>query len=139
MNETQTVPRTAVWPVLRYRDPDAAIRFLVEAFGFREVAVYRSDDGAQVVHAELSWPLGGRIMLGPAGDESSGFGTEPGNGGIYVLTDDPDALHGRAVAAGARITRGPEDQDYGAREFTAQDPEGVFWSFGTYAGADGES
>lgn len=24
------------------------------------------------------------------------------------------------------------DQDYGSREFTARDPEGNLWSFGTY-------
>jgi len=27
------------------------------------------------------------------------------------------------------------DQSYGSREFTARDPEGNLWSFGTYAGA----
>jgi uncharacterized glyoxalase superfamily protein PhnB len=27
------------------------------------------------------------------------------------------------------------DEDYGSRGFTARDPEGVTWSFGTYAGA----
>ncbi len=39
------------------------------------------------------------------------------------------------VAAGATIVRGLRDEDYGSRGFTCRDPEGVFWSFGTYAGA----
>ena len=27
------------------------------------------------------------------------------------------------------------NEEYGSRGFTARDPEGVIWSFGTYAGA----
>ena len=45
---------------------------------------------------------------------------------------DPDAHHERAVAAGAQIVRELTDQPYGAREYTARDPEGHVWSFGTY-------
>ncbi len=41
-----------------------AIKFLVEAFGFEETAVY--GEGDRVDHAELSWPEGGGIMLGSA-------------------------------------------------------------------------
>ena len=26
----------------------------------------------------------------------------------------------------------PEDTEYGSREYAARDPEGHFWSFGTY-------
>jgi uncharacterized glyoxalase superfamily protein PhnB len=32
----------------------------------------------------------------------------------------------------ATIERELTDQDYGSREFTARDPEGNLWSFGTY-------
>jgi uncharacterized glyoxalase superfamily protein PhnB len=52
-----------------------------------------------------------------------------------VVTDEPDALFARAEAAGARVVRGLTDEDYGSRGFTLRDPEGVYWSFGTYAGA----
>jgi uncharacterized glyoxalase superfamily protein PhnB len=48
------------------------------------------------------------------------------------VTDDPDALHQRAVAAGAPIVRELSDTDYGSREFAARDLEGNLWSFGTY-------
>jgi uncharacterized glyoxalase superfamily protein PhnB len=51
-----------------------------------------------------------------------------------VVTDDPDALHARAVIAGAQITAAPHDTDYGSRDFAARDPEGNRWSFGTYRG-----
>ena len=40
----------------------------------------------------------------------------------------------RAVAAGATIVRGLRYEEYGSRGFSAADPEGNLWSFGTYAG-----
>jgi uncharacterized glyoxalase superfamily protein PhnB len=51
---------------------------------------------------------------------------------VYVYVDDVDAHCERARAAGAEILREPEDQDYGARDYTARDPEGHIWSFGNY-------
>ncbi len=48
------------------------------------------------------------------------------------MVEDPDALCERAKGAGAEISREPTDTDYGSREFSAKDPEGNVWSFGTY-------
>ena len=39
-------------PFMSYKDADAAITFLKNAFGFEEAAVYRNDDGS-IAHAEL--------------------------------------------------------------------------------------
>ena len=128
--------RTAVWPTLLYRDANAAISFLVKAFGFEETAVYRNAAGNVVEHAELHWPEGGGVMLGSARPESGIADLPPGVGAVYVVVTDPDALYERAKTNGATITREMRDEDYGSRGFTARDPEGVIWSFGTYAGAD---
>jgi uncharacterized glyoxalase superfamily protein PhnB len=49
---------------------------------------------------------------------------------------DPDEHHRRAVEAGAEIVRPLEDTDYGARGYTARDPEGNLWSFGNYQPAE---
>jgi uncharacterized glyoxalase superfamily protein PhnB len=38
----------------------------------------------------------------------------------------------RTRATGATIERELTDQDYGSRDYTASDPEGNLWSFGTY-------
>jgi hypothetical protein len=60
-----------LFPVIRYRDPDAAIEWLSRAFGVTERVVYRDDSG-KVMHAELE--LGsGMIMLGQA-DRSGWMG-----------------------------------------------------------------
>ena len=53
---------------------------------------------------------------------------------VYVVTAEPDTIHDRAVAAGANIVRGLRYEDYGSRGFSASDPEGNVWSFGTYVG-----
>ena len=127
---------TTVWPTLRYRDARAAMRFLAEAFGFEEAACYPGADDTIVAHAEMCWPEGGGIMLGSGTQaESSIAELPPGVGSVYVVVGDPDALYRRARSAGATITREIRDEDYGSRGFTCRDPEGVFWSFGTYAGA----
>jgi len=128
------IPATNVWPSLRANDARGLIRFLTEAFGFVEVAVY--GDGDRVEHAQLNWPAGGGLMLGSArsDDGSDLWPLRPGTFGAYVVTDEPDELFARAVAAGATIVEQPKDTDFGSRQFIVADPEGNRWSFGTYAG-----
>jgi uncharacterized glyoxalase superfamily protein PhnB len=116
---------TTVFPILRYRDPRAAIAFLETAFGFERHAVHEGESGG-VEHAEVRHG-DGMVMLGPARDHPA-----PGAGAVYVAVDDVDALHDRAKAAGAEIVTEPFDTDYGSRDFAARDPEGNLWSFGTY-------
>lgn len=128
-----SAPAPTAWPCLSYADARAAIAFLVEAFGFEELAVY--GEGDVVGHAELTWPPGGGIMCGSA--STSSLGVPAGVGAVYLITDEPDALHARALAAGAVEHLPLKDEDYGSRGFTVRDPEGVFWSFGTYRGHDG--
>ncbi|MEA2420172.1 MAG: hypothetical protein QOE60_2378 [Thermoleophilaceae bacterium] len=109
-----------IYPVLRYSDAHAAIDFLERAFGFQRHAVHESEDGA-IVHAELRY--GDQIvMLGPGESDTT----------VYIAVDAVDALHDTAKAAGADIVTPLTDQDYGSRDFSARDPEGNVWSFGTY-------
>ncbi|MEV0537758.1 VOC family protein [Kitasatospora sp. NPDC050463] len=129
-------PAPQVWPSLRARDARALIRFLVDAFGFEEVVAY--GEGEFVAHAELAWPEGGGVMLGSDRPDAEGAEPWPGRPGTftgYVVTAEPDAVHARAVAAGARITKEPFETEYGSRDFAAADPEGNHWYFGTYPGA----
>jgi uncharacterized glyoxalase superfamily protein PhnB len=132
MTEMHT-PLPQVWPTLRAHDARALIRFLVDAFGFHETVVH--GEGETVVHAQLSWPAGGGIMLGSArGGSDDPWGLTPGTFGGYVVADDIDARFERAVAGGAEVVRKPYDTDYGSRDFTVRDPEGNLWQFGTYPG-----
>ena len=128
-----SAPQPTVWPAFRARDARALIRFLVDAFGFEETAVY--DEGDLVAHAQLSWPEGGGVMLGSVReDDDDAWPAVPGTAACYVVTADPAAVHARAVGAGATIVRDLSTTDYGSKEFAARDPEGNLWSFGTYVG-----
>ncbi|WP_238431597.1 VOC family protein [Streptomyces cavernae] len=123
----------SIFPTLTYTDAKAAIRQLTEAFGFSEQAVYEAEDGT-VVHAELVQGNGG-VMLGSKGtgsrfDEAM---KSSGPAGVYVVVEDVDAHHRRAVDHGAEILMPPTDQEYGSRDYMARDLEGNVWSFGTYA------
>ena len=94
------------------------------------------EQGDVVHHAELSWPLGGGIMLGSARDDGGAPGpTPPGACSAYIVVDEPGALCDRVRAAGAEITIDLHDTDYGSRDFGIRDPEGNRWYFGTYRGA----
>ncbi len=125
--------RPSIYPSLLYTDAKAAIRQLTEAFGFTELAVYEGEDGS-VMHAELTQG-NGAVMLGSKGrggrfDEAM---KSAGPVGVYLVVDDVDAHHRRAVEHGAEILMPPTDQDYGSRDYMARDIEGNIWSFGTYA------
>jgi uncharacterized glyoxalase superfamily protein PhnB len=131
-----------IFPALRYRDADAALAWLKQAFAARERVAYRGDDAA-VHHAEVEIE-GQLIMLGEYSGEGW-LGGEPPNPlastvSLYVVVSDPDAHHARAVDAGATVVRELQDTDYGSREYSVRDPEGNLWSFGTYdpnaSGAD---
>jgi uncharacterized glyoxalase superfamily protein PhnB len=126
-----------IYPVLRYRDAHAAIDFLCEAFGFERHAVYEGDDGA-IEHAQLTLGRGMVMLSTEREDDDRGWGKHAGQGWNYVAVANPDTHYERAKAAGATIVRELEDQDYGSRDYTAKDPEGNLWSFGSYdpAGED---
>jgi uncharacterized glyoxalase superfamily protein PhnB len=126
--------RPNIFPAVRYRDATAALDWLKRAFGFREKVVHRGEDGA-ILHAELQ--LGpGIVMFGQYREEGWMGGHTPdalaSTLSLYIVVEDPDAHYAQAVREGAQIVREPVDQDYGSREYSARDPEGNLWSFGTY-------
>ncbi len=135
METTATAP--TVWPALRCDDAPGLITFLVDAFGFEKTLVVPGESEGLVAHAELKWPLGGGVMLGSDREPEDDLHAQLPNGpaSIYVVTDEPDALFKRAEAVGAKVVQGLKDEDYGSRGFTVVDPEGNYWSFGTYRGA----
>ena len=132
MTEKQGVQQFS--PVLIYDDAEKAIQFLTEAFGFTEAGVYRGPDD-KIAHAELAYG-GGVIGLS---DRIEGSIFDLGPCAIYVVVDDPDAHHARAVGAGADVIFPLTDQDYGSRDYAVRDPEGFVWCFGTYAPGSSEA
>jgi uncharacterized glyoxalase superfamily protein PhnB len=126
--------RGRIVPALRYRNAAAAIDWLCTAFGFSKHMVVPGE-GGRIAHAQLA--LGnGMIMLGDVETEYGRLVAAPAKGqpvtqGIYVVVDDADAHYAQAKATGAEIVIDIKTQDYGGRDYTARDPEGHVWTFGT--------
>ena len=122
-----------IFPILRYTDARAAIRWLCEAFGFREIFSV-PETGQFVRHAQLS--LGtSLIMLGSCRDDEAGVKSPRTLGAVtqavYVYVPDVDAHFDRARLAGVEVTSPPKDTGF-SREYHVRDLEGHIWTFGTY-------
>ncbi|MEM1338932.1 MAG: VOC family protein [Bacteroidota bacterium] len=126
-------------PTLGYRDADAAVEFLSEAFGFKIKTIFRDDTG-KILHAELSMGKA-YIMLGTAENRSDlGRFTRTPNEiqGIntqtpYIIPEDIDDHYKKAQAYGAEMVIALREEEYGNRRYTCRDTEGHIWNFGTYS------
>ncbi len=117
-------------PYIFYSDVGAALDWLGRAFGFTETMRAGTPRGG--THGEMSFH-GHVIMMGQGGAELemlSVADTKVATQGVFIYLDDVDAQYERALAAGARIDKAPEDLPYG-RSFTARDLEGHPWFFTT--------
>ena len=125
--------KSNIIPSMRYVDAPVAIEWLCNVFGFRKHLVVPGENGT-IAHAQLV--LGnGMIMLGSDSSDEYGKVVSPlGKDGVntqscYIFIKEIDA---HAVAAGAEIIMEIADQDYGGRLYSAKDPEGHLWNFGSY-------
>jgi PhnB protein len=118
-----------ITPYLLYEDLDAAMVWLVDAFGFRE-RMKVPGPGGKATHAEME--LGGNALVmmghpGPLYKSPKRLGQLTQH--LYVHVEDVDALFDRAVRAGAAVVEAPADQAYGERRCGVEDPEGHRWYF----------
>jgi uncharacterized glyoxalase superfamily protein PhnB len=129
---------STIIPSLRYDDALAAIDWLCRAFGFEKQSVYTDDNGV-VLHAQLTFGSG-MIMLGST-DNGSAWGQRIAQPNAIagretqcpcVIVADCEAHYVRAKAAGAVIVDDLEVKDYGGSGYSARDPEGHLWYFGSY-------
>ncbi|MEX1828238.1 VOC family protein [Luteibacter sp. CQ10] len=134
------MPSTVI-PCLRYRDALGAIDFLCKAFGFERHAVYvNENDGRLVDHAQLTYG-DGMVMLGSVRDDTpfarhmvqpdEVMGRET-QCACVTVRGDLRTHYERARNAGAVIVDDYEEKDYGGAGYSARDPEGHLWYFGTY-------
>lgn len=133
--------KPAIIPCLWYKDAQSAIAFLSDAFGFEARFVHADEADPSIVH-HAQMVRDGRMVMLSTYDVDSEFtrlarALHPAEAGgttqaIYVVLDDVDGHAARARAAGAEIIMEPADQDYGGRNYSARDPEGYVWSFGSY-------
>lgn len=121
-------------PQIVVDDADAAIRFYAEVFGADELVRNNAPDG-RVMHCELLM-YGGRILVIDDLDCEGGGVAPPSRLGgstvrLHLYVPDTDAVHERAVGAGATSLMAPRDAFWGDRYAIVRDPYGHHWSIAT--------
>lgn len=134
------MPSTII-PCLRYRHAVDAIDFLCKAFAFEKQAVYLNENAPGIVdHAQLTYG-DGMIMLGSVRDDTpfSRHMVQPDDVmgretqcACVTVKGDLRAHYERAKNAGAVIVDEYDEKEYGGAGYSARDPEGHLWYFGTY-------
>lgn len=116
-------------PYLALSDAAKAIEFYKAALGATELYRLPMPNG-RIGHAELQ--IGNsRLMLS---DEAPEFGNKSAKKfggspvGLCIYTENVDALAERFVKAGGKVVRPLQNQFYGDRTGTFEDPEGFKWT-----------
>lgn len=119
-------------PYLSIKDAAEAIEFYKRAFGATELFRLVAPSGA-IGHAEIK--IGDSpVMLAEECSEGAFRSPQSLAGssiGLLVYVKDVDARFAQAVAAGAKVIRPPQDQFYGDRTGTLEDPFGHVWFLAT--------
>jgi PhnB protein len=123
----------AITPYLAVRGGAQAIEFYKKAFGAKEIMRMPGPDG-KLGHAEVL--IGGsHVMLSDEYEQMSFFGPQTRGGTtvvIHLYVKDVDATVARAVAAGGKVVRPLQDQFYGDRTCSIEDPFGHMWYVATH-------
>lgn len=123
---------TALTPFLALEDPRGALDFYRDVFGATILGV--TEMGGVVVHAELSFPGGGRLQLGAVNPEYHLVAAPPGEDDCFSIglyCEDADAVTARAEGAGATVREPATTFISGDRFSSIRDPFGVRWSIMT--------
>lgn len=105
-------------PILAVTDVGAAVRWWVEAIGFRVGFVYGDPPTHAGVLPADAWTGGPRVQL------TSRSAADAGGAMVYVTVSDVDTLAARAIAAGATVVTPLGDRPWGVREIELADPHG---------------
>jgi PhnB protein len=120
-------------PYLIVDDARRAIEFYKKAFDATELYRFDAPDG-KIAHAELQ--IGNsRFMLADESPEMIAVSPKRLGGspvGLLIYVEDVDATYPKAIAAGGKELRPLQNQFYGDRSGTLQDPFGHKWTISTH-------
>jgi len=123
----------AVSPYLIVNGAAGALAFYGKAFGATERFRHSGPDG-RIGHAEIT--IGDSvIMLADEHPEIGARGPKAYGGSavmLHVYVEDVDAIARQAIAAGAKVVRPVQDQFYGDRSGSFEDPFGHVWHVATH-------
>ncbi|MDM7914596.1 MAG: VOC family protein [Candidatus Eisenbacteria bacterium] len=123
----------AVTPYLIVHDAAKALDYYQKVFGAQETFRMASPDG-RIGHAEIR--IGNSVVMLADEHPEMGYrsaatiGSTPVSLLLYV--EDVDAIFRRAIEAGARELRPVNDQFYGDRTGTLEDPFHHVWTIATH-------
>lgn len=122
-----------VTPYLIVRDGAKALDFYKRAFAATELYRLAAPDG-KVLHAEMQ--IGNsRIMMAEEVPQMGARSPQALGGSpvsILLYVEGVDARVQQANAAGAKVVRPLQDQFYGDRSATLEDPFGHVWTIATH-------
>jgi PhnB protein len=120
-------------PYLIVKGAAEALDFYAKALGATELNRL-ADPSGKVGHAEMK--IGdSHFMLADEFPEMGAVGPQARQGhsvSFLVYLPDVDAAFARAVAAGGKLVRPVQDQFYGDRSGTLEDPFGHQWTLATH-------
>ena len=123
----------SVTPYLMIKGATEAIEFYKRAFNATELFRLVTPSGT-IGHAEIK--IGdSSIMLAEPCEQGAARNPEALGGSsvaLHVYVEDVDAQYAQAVNAGAKAVKPVEDQFYGDRTGTLEDPFGHIWFFATH-------
>jgi PhnB protein len=123
----------SVTPYLSIQGAAEAIEFYKRAFGAIELFRLVVPSG-EIGHAEIKIGDSSIMLADPC--ETGAFRSPQSLGGssvgLHVYVEDVDAQFVQAVEAGAKIVKPAEDQFYGDRSGTLEDPFGHVWFLATH-------
>jgi len=123
----------SVTPYLILKDAANAIEFYKRAFSASERMRFDAP-GGKIGHAEIQ--IGDSPIMMADECPDMGFRSPQSLGGagasVMVYVENVDQLFDQAIAAGATVLRPVQDQFYGDRSGTLQDPFGHVWTIATH-------
>jgi PhnB protein len=127
--EVPPVPKgyRTLTPYIVAQDADGLIEFVKKTFDAEET--FRSVGGAGGRHCEVR--LGDSMLMIGGGGPGLAWRGDSHPGAFHVYVRDCDAIHERALKAGAASIHAPMDLPYGERSSTVKDSAGNFWYIAT--------
>jgi PhnB protein len=123
----------SVTPYLMIKGASEAIEFYKRAFDATELFRLVAPNG-MIGHAEIKIGDSSLMLADPC--EEGAFRNPRSLGGspvaLHVYVEDVDAQFAQAVSAGAKVVKLVQDQFYGDRTGTLEDPFGHIWFLATH-------
>ncbi|HEV2206906.1 MAG TPA: VOC family protein [Candidatus Acidoferrales bacterium] len=127
--KNRSVPADVILPHISYRNLEAAIQWLNDAFGFVEHYRYGDPISGAQLHLGNAWIMVKAAKEGTKNPAQLGYGAQS----LTIFVEDVDAHCTQARAAGAKIVEHPHETIYGEYQYAAEDLDGHHWLFSRHA------